>query len=129
MYYSIYTGLRINFDKPVMVPVSNRHEKIQTLYGSFGCKVGSFPFNYLGIPLGLAKPRIEEFQPIMQRIEKRLPGYSTLLSYGDKSTLIKYVVSSLLVFFMRTLALLVGVWSKSTSIQDTTFGGNMTATS
>lgn len=68
-----------------------------------GCKIGALPHTYLGLPLCIAKPRVEDFVPMLKRIENRLLGCSTLLSTGDKLTLIKSVFSSMPSFFMCTL--------------------------
>ena len=68
-----------------------------------GCKIGALPHNYLGLPLCPTKPRLVDFLPMLQRIESRLLSCSTLLSTGDKLTLIKSVFTSMPTFFMSTL--------------------------
>lgn len=74
-----------------------------------GCTIGSLPFTYLGLPLCLVKPKLVDFAPLLQRIDKRLAGCSTMLSYGDKMTLIKSVFTSLPTFYMSTLMLPAGI--------------------
>ena len=73
------------------------------------CKEGTFPFPYLGLPLSINKLKIEDFSPMLQRIERRISGCSTLISYDGRLQLIKSVFSSLPTFFMSCLALPVGV--------------------
>lgn len=70
-----------------------------------GCQIGTLPLSYLGLPLSLTKPKIEDFFPLLKRIENRLQGCSTLLNYGDKLVLIKSVFSSMPSFVMSTLSL------------------------
>lgn len=99
MHFTAYTRLRVNYDKSVMVPMNTPSIIMQELAATFGCKIGSFPFPYLGLPLCLSNPKMEDFMTIMQRIERRLSGCSTLLSYGDKLVLVKSVFYNLPIFF------------------------------
>lgn len=52
MHYYVYTGLRINFDKSVMVPISTRHEKIQTLW-FLSMQSMQFPIYLSGFAFGI----------------------------------------------------------------------------
>jgi hypothetical protein len=54
---------------------------------TFGCKVGSMPFTYLGIPLGTTKPTLQEFSPLT-RIERRLGGISKFLSSNGRPLMV-----------------------------------------
>jgi hypothetical protein len=74
------TGLKVNFQKSMMVPINLSQEKLNHLTRTFGCSTGSLPFTYLGLPLGLTKPKVEEFMPIVSRCEKRLVSTSIFLS-------------------------------------------------
>lgn len=76
------TGLKINYSKLVMVPLNISEDKIQELSSLFQCQVGSLPFTYLGLPLGMTKPQIAKFMPLIKRVEMRLGGISNLLSQG-----------------------------------------------
>jgi hypothetical protein len=44
------TGLRVNFAKSCLLPINLSNEKASLLAGLFGCKLGTFPFTYLGLP-------------------------------------------------------------------------------
>uniref|UniRef100_A0A8R7TQK5 Reverse transcriptase domain-containing protein n=1 Tax=Triticum urartu TaxID=4572 RepID=A0A8R7TQK5_TRIUA len=102
MHFYAYTGLRINVDKYAMISINTPDQKMQLLANNLGCSIGTLPFTYLGLPLSLLKPKLEDFAPIIKRIDRRFASYSTLLSYGDKLTLIKSVFTSLPTFFMST---------------------------
>lgn len=65
LHFSAYTGLRINFSKSAMIPINVDHQKMLHLAGILGCKIGSFPFTYLGLPLGTSKPKVEDFFPML----------------------------------------------------------------
>lgn len=103
LHFIAYTWLRINYEKSAMVPINSTPAKMEIPANSLGCNIGSFPFTYLGLPLSLTKPKLEDFVPVIKRIDKRLAGCSTFLSYGDKLTLMKSVFTSLPTFFMCTL--------------------------
>ena len=102
-YFSEATGLQINFHKSSMCPINVNDHAATDLAALFGCKLGKIPFTYLGLPMSTSKPRIEDFVPLLKRIENGLLGCSTLLSSGDKLTLIKSVFTSMPTFFMSTL--------------------------
>jgi hypothetical protein len=40
------------------------------LASTMGCQVGTLPFTYLGLPLGTTRPFVEEFAPLLARMEK-----------------------------------------------------------
>jgi hypothetical protein len=92
-----------------MVPLNITDGKLQELATLFDCQKGSLPFTYLGLPLGTTKPNIQDFMPLMQRIEKRLSCTSMFLSQGGKLELVKSVFSSFAMYYMATLKLHKGV--------------------
>ena len=51
MWFEAVSGLRINLEKSKIIPVG-RVENIDDLALDFGCRVGSLPSTYLGLPLG-----------------------------------------------------------------------------
>jgi hypothetical protein len=55
------------------------------------------------LPLGLAKPRIQQFLPLIQRIEKRLSCSSNFLSQAGRLELVNSLFTALPTFFMCTL--------------------------
>ena len=103
------TGLRVNFNKSMMIPLNIPVEKIPNFLGLMNCSQGSFPFTYLGLPLGTTKPTIEFFLPMVQRVERRLCGIANFLNYGGKLELVKSVLSSMPIFYMCTLEIPVSV--------------------
>ena len=50
-WFEASSGLRINLDKSVLIPVGEM-EEIEEMAVELGCKVGSLPTVYLGLPLG-----------------------------------------------------------------------------
>lgn len=62
LHYAEYTGLKVNY-KSMLVPMHVPADTLQILLSSLGCQQGSFPFTYLGLPMGISKPKIEDFHP------------------------------------------------------------------
>lgn len=80
-------------------------DKINLLASLFGGKVGSMPFTYLGLPLGTTRPTMQDFSPLVDRVERRLSSSATFLSYGDKLTMINSILSHLPIYYMCSLKL------------------------
>ena len=65
------------------------------------CKVGCLPMSYLGIPLGAHYKDSSIWNPIMERMEKKLTGWKQLyLSKGGRLTLLKSTLSSLPTYYL-----------------------------
>jgi hypothetical protein len=62
--------------------------------------VGSFPFTYLGLPLGLTKPQVNDYALLICRIERRMSATSQFLSYAGRLQLVNSVISSLPTYYM-----------------------------
>jgi hypothetical protein len=89
----------------MLVPINLTDERTKHLAATFGCSIGSLPFTYLGLPLGLTKPRIDDFLPLVTRCERRLVSTSLFLSQAGKLQIVNSVFTSLPTFFMGTFHL------------------------
>jgi hypothetical protein len=98
--FTISTGHKVNFAKSFLVPINVSDEKIAILAMTLCCQIGTMPFTYLGLPLGTTKPTIQEFMPLLTRIEKWLMGITPHASYAGRLTLCNSVLSSLPTYFM-----------------------------
>jgi hypothetical protein len=101
--FSASTGLKVNYSKSCMMPINMDGVRLQHFASSINCKPGTLPFAYLGLPLGISKPSLEHFLPIVKRVERRLCGIADFLDYGGKLLMVKYVLSSLPISFMACL--------------------------
>jgi hypothetical protein len=63
------------------------------------------PFTYLGLSLGTTKLVIQDFMPLLSRIEKRLMVIAPFVSYAGRLPLINSVLSALLTYYMCILHL------------------------
>lgn len=103
------TGLKVNYSKSVMVPINTPQDRLHHLADIFDCQAGPLPFTYLGLTLGLTKTTIEEFFPLIKKVERRLRGISNMLSQGGKLQLVNSVLTSTAMFHMATIKLPKGV--------------------
>ena len=70
--FSNSTWLMVYYSKSMLVPVNVEENRTSLLAQLFGCVVGSLPFTYLGLPLGLTKPKVNDFLPLVIKCERRL---------------------------------------------------------
>lgn len=70
--FSMSTGLKVNFNKSMIVPINVTQDKLNILVGTLGCSIGSMPFTYLGLPLCISRPRLQEFMPMIRKCENKL---------------------------------------------------------
>lgn len=107
--FSKASGLKVNYHKSSLLPINVSEEVVQHLSTLLGCAIGTFPFIYLGTPLGFTKPKMEFFMYIIERIQKRLTICSQYLSYDGRLLMINAVLSSLPTFLMSCLLLYKGI--------------------
>jgi hypothetical protein len=63
------SGLKINFHKSEIFCFGEAKEHESQYEQLFGCKKGSFPFRYLGIPMHYRKLNNKDWEMIEERIE------------------------------------------------------------
>ena len=99
------TGLHVNYNKSVMVPINVDEGRTRHLAATFGCSISSMPFTYLGLPMGTTKPKIEDMSPMIVKIERRLNASSSLLSLSGRLQLINSIITPITTYAMCTLKL------------------------
>ena len=110
-------GLKVNALKSEMVPigeVSNIHVLVEIL----DCQIGSLPMIYLGMPLGTSHKSSTIWNPILEKIERKLAGWKKMyLSKGGRLTLLKSTISSLPTYFLSLFTIPMHVANKIERLQ------------
>ena len=100
IWFKAVSGLKINLGKSDLVPVGML-DNLDLLLIVLGCKQGTLPMKYLGLPLGAKFKDKAIWNPILEKIERRFAGWKHLyLSKGGRVTLIKSTLSNLPTYFL-----------------------------
>jgi len=89
------TSLKVNYSKSML----------DHLARTINCQKGSLPFTYLGLPLGLQKPRVVDFSHFVNKCERRLVIASSFLNQARRLQLTNLVLSALPTFTLCTFKL------------------------
>ena len=110
--FQAVTALKVNALKSEMVP--NVHVLVEIL----GCRIGSLPMTYLGMPLGMSHKSPTIWNPILEKIERKLAGWKKMyLSKGGRLTLLKSTLSSLLTYYLSLFTIPTHVPNKIERLQ------------
>ena len=63
------------------------------------------PFTYLGLPLGTTRPTMQEFSPLLTKMERKLSGVSKFLSYQGRLIMVNSVFSALPMYYMCSIVI------------------------
>ena len=115
--FQAVTGLKVNVAKSELVPIgeiNNVHRLVEIL----GCRVGALPMTYLGMPLGASYKSPSIWNPILEKIQRKLAGWKKLyLSKGGRLTLLKSTLSSLPTYFLSLFTISTHVTNKIEKLQ------------
>uniref|UniRef100_A0A2N9HX14 Uncharacterized protein n=1 Tax=Fagus sylvatica TaxID=28930 RepID=A0A2N9HX14_FAGSY len=77
-------GLKINLCKSEMVPVGHVPD-LERLADIMGCKTAQLPMNYFGLPLGAKFTSKAIWDPILEKMERKLAGWKRMyVSKGER---------------------------------------------
>ena len=100
-----------------LVPVGVVHN-IDLLLNVLGCKQGTLPMKYLGLPLGAKFKDKTIWNPILEKMERRLTSWKCLyLSRGGRVTLIKSTLSNLPTYFLSLFPIPASVANQMERLQ------------
>ncbi|XP_077233342.1 uncharacterized protein LOC143875615 [Tasmannia lanceolata] len=84
--YEMVSRQRSNFAKSRLYAINVSESDASSFAGIMGCGLDGFPATYLGLPLGVGRPKHTLWAPIIQRIERRLATWKRrLVSKGGSS--------------------------------------------
>ena len=115
--FQVVTGLKVNALRSEMVPIGEV-PNIQILAEILGCQIGSLPMTYLGMPLGTSHKSPTIWNPILEKIERKLASWKKMyLSKGGRLTLLKSTLSSLPTYFLSLFTIPSHVANKIKRLQ------------
>ena len=86
-YFQAFTRMRVNVGKSEIVAVGEANN-LDVLANILRCRVGSLSMKYLGMSLGTSFKTASIWNPILEKMEKKLSGWKRLyLSKGGRLTL------------------------------------------
>ena len=100
-----------------MVPINVDEDSIIGLAAAFGCQVGKMPFTYLGLPVGTTRPKMVDFMPLVDCMERRMTASSSFLNQGERLQFLNSALSSLPIFYLGSLLAPAGILKQLERIQ------------
>jgi hypothetical protein len=104
------SGLKINFHKSELFCFGEAQDEASLYAELFGCRLGSFPLSYLGIPVHHRRLKLAEWKLVEERLQKRLSSWKgKLLSLGGRLVLINSVLTNMVLYMIFFFQLPKGV--------------------
>lgn len=74
---------------------------LQEAVDFLNCRIGEFPFVYLGLPIGVDASRRVTWKLVLDKIRSRLTSWNNIhLSLGGKIVLLKSMLYALPIYFV-----------------------------
>ena len=121
--FSDFSGLRLNRAKFTFVGFGLSEEEMGGCSQILATPIGVLPIRYLGMPLVNRRLRIQDWQPVFEKVETRLGGWrARLLSRGGCLILLKAVLAAIPIYFMSIFMMSAGVRRRLEKIMRSFFG-------
>ncbi|GJX76965.1 putative RNA-directed DNA polymerase [Tanacetum coccineum] len=93
-------GLKINLTKSKIYGVGVEGGELDRMACYMRCSVSTFPFTYLGLPIGVNMRRTSAWNGVVDRFKSRLSGWKEKsMSLGGRLKLVKSVLGSLPLYY------------------------------
>ena len=124
MWFEAASGLRVNLDKNEIIPVGVV-EEIEEMAVEVGCRVGSLPSQYLGLPLGAPNKAPSVWDGVEEKVRRRLVWWKRqYISKGGRITLIRSTLASMPIYHMSLFRMPKSVARRLDKVQrDFLWGG------
>lgn len=104
------SGMKINHSKSSFIPFGMSEVVASNCAHELRTPAGSLPITYLGLPLSDHHIGSTGWTPVVERMERRLQGWSSrLLSRGGRLILLRTVLSALPIYYLSILKMPVQV--------------------
>nr|GEY59126.1 putative RNA-directed DNA polymerase, eukaryota, reverse transcriptase zinc-binding domain protein [Tanacetum cinerariifolium] len=99
--FYLASGLKINIHKSNIYGIGVSLEDVHLMASNTSCVAASFPFTYLGLPIGCNMSLIANWKPLVDKFKAKLTVWkANLLSFGGWLTLIKSILGSLSIYYL-----------------------------
>jgi len=123
LLFQTTSGLKVIFHKSMLVGVNIHDSWMAEAVSVLNCKFCRLPFVYLGLPIDGDPRKLNFWCPLLDLIKSRLLGWKNKnLSLGSQLVLLKYVLSSLSVYFFSFFKAPACIISSIESINNIFFG-------
>jgi hypothetical protein len=103
------SGLVVNLHKSYAIPINCDAQTVQDSYNILQCTPASFPCNYLGLSVSDKKLGRRDLLQWVDKIANWLPSWkASLLNLADRTTLVRFMLSAIPVYFF--IAMNVPKW-------------------
>ena len=101
------SDLKINLEKSSIVAINTNQEMVSRLASTLDCQETKWPLSYLGLPLGGNPNSIGFWDPVVEKVAKRLDGWKkAYLSFRWRITLIHSSSSHIPSYFLSLFRIL-----------------------
>lgn len=89
-WFEMLSDLKINYGNCELFGIRMEGNYVKNLADAFGCRVGRLPTTYSGLPLCLGLPKKSLWDPVVERLDKKLSSWKgRYSSLGGRLTLLK----------------------------------------
>ncbi|GJX61970.1 RNA-directed DNA polymerase, eukaryota, partial [Tanacetum coccineum] len=122
--FYLASSRKINLHKSKLMGNGVSSNAVATAASLIGCSILTAPFNYLGVKVGSNMSRISSWDDVISKGSSRLSKWKLkLLSIGGRLTLLKSVLTSILLYHMSIFKVSIGVLNHLESIRRNFFYG------
>ena len=108
--FTDFSGLQINRTKSAYIGFRLAQEKEFYCSKALGTPIRSLPMRYLGLSLTWTKMTKTNWQPVVEKLERRLEGWQTkVVSWGRRLMRLQSVLSVIPLFYLSVFKMPVGV--------------------
>jgi hypothetical protein len=116
--FEMASGLKVNFWKSGLLGVNVSSDFMAMASTFLNCRLEVIPFKYLGLPIGANPKSSSTWDPLLEKIRKRLFSWrNKYISLGGRIVLINAVLNAIPVFYLSFLKMPKIVWKKLVRIQ------------
>jgi hypothetical protein len=92
------SGQLINNAKSTIYSSSITQGRLNLIVQLLNFRIGTIPFNYLGVPIFKGKPKACFLQPVADKIKLKLSAWkASLLSIAGRVQLVKAIIQSMMI--------------------------------